>query len=160
MANAPRFEAPISVDETIADGYMKHYVAVPTELAQRLSDAGHPRLRGSMDGTPFSREVLRTPNGEFRLRFGMGWLRDAGLAVGDVVTIVLDEDQDPDRVDVPEELAALLEADPIAEHLWEELTPGRKRSHVYGVERAKRPETRGRRARAVVEQLLAEFGLD
>lgn len=139
---------------------MKHFVAVPSVLARRFSDAGHSRLSGSIDGTPFSRAVFRTPDGETRLRFGMGWLRDAGLTVGDVVTVILDADQDPDRVDVPEELGALLETNPVAEHAWEELTAGRRRSLVYGVEQAKRPETRQRRARAVVDQVLAEFGLD
>ncbi len=160
MTDFLRFDAPISADETIADGYMRHFIALPTELAQRFSDAGHSRLRGSINGTPFSRAVFRAPNGELRLRFGMGWLRDAGLSVGDLVTVVLDEDQDADRVDVPHELATLLEADPVAEHLWEELTAGRQRSLVYGVERAKRPETRQRRAQAVVDQVLTEFGLD
>ncbi len=139
---------------------MKHFVVVPAEVAQRFSDAGHSRLRGSIDGTPFSRAFFRAPDGEVRVRFGMGWLSDAGLSVGDVVTVTLDEDQDPERVDVPEELGALLEADPVAEHAWEELTAGRRRSLVYGVERAKRPETRQRRAQAVVDQVLTEFGLD
>ena len=160
MASTLRFEAPVSMDESIADGYMKHFVTVPTELAQGGSVAGKSRLRGWIDGAPFSRAVFRTPDGELRLRFGMGWLRDAGLSVGDMVTIVLDEDQDPDRVDVPNELALFLGADPVVEHLWEELTPGRQRSLVYGVEQAKRPETKHRRARAVVDELLAEFGLD
>lgn len=66
-------------------------------------------------------------------------MRDAGLSPGDVVIVQLDHDQDPDRMDVPEELAFLHDPDPVAEHLWEELTRGRQRSLVYGVERARRP---------------------
>lgn len=62
-------------------------------------------------------------------------------------------------MDVPDELSLLFDADPEVEHLWEDLTPGRQRSLVYGVERAKRPETRRRRAEAIVEDLLDEFGL-
>lgn len=152
----PSFEAAVAADESIADGYMKHYVAVPPAIARRFP--GAKRLRGSIDGTTFSRAVFTADDGELRLRFGRDWLRDAGLSAGDVVTVQLDEDQDPDRVDVPEELAHLLETDPVAEHLWEELTPGRQRSLIYGVERAKRAETRHRRAQSVIDGLRNEFG--
>jgi uncharacterized protein YdeI (YjbR/CyaY-like superfamily) len=62
-------------------------------------------------------------------------------------------------VDVPDELAALLDTDPAAEHLWGELTAGRQRTLVHDIERAKRIETRRRRAAAVVAALRDEFGL-
>ncbi len=158
MAGLNHFETTVATDVSIPDGYMKQYVAVPQAIAQHFP--GAKRLRGSIDGTTFSRAVIATDDGELRLRFGRDWLRDAGLSPGDVVTVELDADQDPDRVDVPSELAVLLEADPVAEHLWEELTPGRQRSLVYGVERAKRTETRRRRARSLVDELRTELGLD
>lgn len=153
-----RFEAAVAADDSIPDGYMKHYVDIPAAVVDCFP--GIKRLHGSIDGTPFSRAVFVSDDGELRLRFGRDWLRDAGLAPGDMVTIQLDEDQDPDRVDVPEELAFLLDENPTAEHIWGELTSGRKRSLMYGVQRAKRAETRRRRARSVVDGLLTEFGVE
>lgn len=158
MTDPSSFEAVVAADESIPDGYMKHYVAVPPAIAERFP--GATRLRGSIDGTTFSRAVFAADDGELRLRFGRDWLSDAGLSPGDVVTVELDADQDPDRVDVPAELAGLLERDFVAEHLWEELTPGRKRSLVYGIERAKRAETRQRRAQSVIDDLRDEFAMD
>ena len=157
MADLIRFETAVEADESIADGYMKHYLAIPAAVVSRFPNAG--RLRGAIDGTTFSRAVFKADDGTVRLRFGMDWLRTAGLSPGDLVTVQLDEDQDPDRVDVPAELAALLATDPAVEHLWEELTPGRQRSLVYGVERSKRSDTRQRRAQSVVDTLLGEIGL-
>ncbi len=53
----------------------------------------------------------------------------------------------------------MLDADPAAGHVWGELTAGRQRTLVYGIERAKRIETRQRRAAAVVATLRDEFRL-
>ena len=66
----------------------------------------------------------------------------------------------PDAVQIPEELQAALESDPRAQAEWARLTPGRRRTLAYSVERGKRPETRRRRAGAVVDELLLDAGVD
>lgn len=132
---------------------MKHYVPLADDVAESL--AGAPRLLGEIDGHAFRRTLQRRPNGEPCLRFGAGWLRDAGLTVGAVVPVVVAPDPDPDRVDLPEELTAALGLDPAAAAAWAALTPGRQRTMAYGVGRAKRPETRVRRALALLEEIKA-----
>lgn len=154
-----RFEATVAVDPTIPDGYMKHYVVLPESLARAFAAAGVERVEGRIAGTAFRRSLQRRPDGAVWLRFGVSWLRDAGLDLGAPVDVEIAEDTDPDRVDVPDELAALLDADPAADHAWAALTPGRQRTLVYGIERAKRAETRRRRAAAVVAALRDESGV-
>lgn len=145
------FDGVVELDPTVLDGYMKHHVALPDEVAAALAQG--VRVVGTLDGIRFSRVVAVAGDGRRTLRFGEGWLRDAGLAPGDPVEVVVGEDPDPDHVDLPAELAALLDADEQLQHLWLSLTPGRRRTLAYPVDRAKRPETRQRKATALVEEL-------
>lgn len=151
-----RFEGTIVRDDSIAKGYMKHYVPVPDEVALALQSAGSGRLIGSIDGVEFSRTMQRRPDGGPCIRFGAGWLRDAGLKDGALVAIVLRIDPSPDRVEIPEELSRALNTLPVVAKYWASLTPGRRRTLAYSIERAKRPETRERRVDALVELLQDE----
>ncbi|MEM1448299.1 MAG: YdeI/OmpD-associated family protein [Planctomycetota bacterium] len=151
-----RFEATIVHDDAIAKGYMKHYVSVPDDVARALEESGGGRLVGSIDGIVFSRTMQRRPDGGPCLRFGAGWLRDAGLEEGTVVEVVVRRDPDPDRVEIPSELTSALRALPGVAKYWASLTPGRRRTLAYSIERAKRPETRERRVNALIELLQDE----
>ena len=149
------FAAPVLFDPEVEDGYMKHFVPVPESVARALEAHGATRLIGSLDGRAFRRVLHRRPDGGRCLKFGNGWLKDAGLGDGDEVRVTLAPDPDPDAVDVPAELAEALDVDAEAALAWAALTPGKQRTMAYAVARAKRPQTRHRRARAVIEQLLS-----
>ncbi|MEM7789247.1 MAG: YdeI/OmpD-associated family protein [Bacteroidota bacterium] len=154
MSRLPPFPAPVLVDPEAEPGYMKHYVPLPEAVADALD--GHDRVEGTLGGHAFRRTVQRRPDGARWLRFGAGWLRDAGLAVGEVVLVEVGPDLDPDRVDLPAELEAALALDPEAARAWDALPPGKRRTLAYGVGRAKRPETRERRALALAEAVRTE----
>lgn len=156
---AGRFEATVAVDLSIPDGYMKHYVALPEDLGRAFLDAGVERVEGTVGGAPYRRSLHVRDDGRVCLRFGMTWLRNAGLEPGAPLVVEVAEDPDPDRVDMPDELATALSRDPAVEHAWDSLTPGRQRTLVYDIERARRPDTRARRATKVVDTLRDEFGL-
>jgi len=152
------FSAPLLFDSEIAKGYMKHFVPVPAKVADALAESGATRLCGSLGPHAFRRTLHDRPDGSRCLKFGEGWLRDVGLREGDELAVTLYPDPDPDRVDIPDELAAALDEDPEAAVLWAAATPGRQRTLAYGVARAKRSETRARRAQALLAQLVDEAG--
>ena len=153
------FAAQVTFDPDVADGYMKHYVPIPAEVAAAMENTAASRVNGRLDGHRFQRALHRRDDGSLCLKFGQSWLRDAGIEAGVDVDVVLSAVTDPNQVDIPDELAAALEGNPEAAHAWETLTPGRRRSLVYGIERARRPETKARRAQAVVDEVCQEFGL-
>lgn len=154
MAELLPFDVVIEYDPAVADGYMRHFVAVPEGYAADVGD----RLVGELAGVAFSRIVFEEVDGVRRMMFGEGWLADAGLAVGDDVRLALRPEPDPDHVEMPDELVAALEADPQADHLWSMLTPGRQRTLAYGVARPKRADTRQRKAAELLEALRDEIG--
>src|SRR4051794_37833525 len=79
----------------------------------------------------------------------------AGVGAGDAVTVVLESDDKPRTVAVPEDLAAALDAAPGARAAFDGRSFSHRREWVEWVKEAKRPETRERRVRGVVEEVLA-----
>jgi hypothetical protein len=78
----------------------------------------------------------------------------AGVAAGDAVTVELESDDAPRTVAVPDDLAAALDQAPGARAAFDAMAFSHRREWVEWVTEAKRPETRERRIRGVVEQVL------
>lgn len=87
---------------------------------------------------------------------GQDLLRDIGVAEGDTVAVELRPDPEPDRVEIPEELAATLDLDPDAAARFAALTAGRRRDIVLHISQGKRSETRVKRALDVARKLRTQ----
>jgi len=79
----------------------------------------------------------------------------AGIAAGETVTVSLELDTEPRVIEVPDDLAAALDADAAARAAFEALSYSNQRAHVLAVTGAKAADTRARRVAKVVEQLTA-----
>lgn len=158
------FSARIEHDATIPEGYMQHFVAVPDEVAQRCLDAGHPRVVGTLVGPrvdarpiPFRRSLQRRTEGGWCLRFGRAWLRDACLEPGEALAVELGPDPHPEQVEIPIALEGALALDPEVDRYWQRLTPGRRRTLAYPIERLKSETTQRKKAEALVAALRVEM---
>ena len=147
------FPSSILLDPTVADGYMKHYVPIPDDIADEYAVAGVTHVEGPLGDCAFRRILHERPDGTRCLKFGMTWLKQAGLQVDQQVIVQLTPDPDPDRVEVPDEIAAALARDARLEQAWEALAPSRRKMLGYEIDRAKKPETRQRRADAILNEL-------
>jgi len=78
---------------------------------------------------------------------------DLGVAIGDEVTASIALDTAERTVEVPEDLAAALDADPQLRAAFDKLPYTHRKEHVRAITDAKRPETRARRIAAAVEML-------
>ena len=77
-------------------------------------------------------------------------LRSTG---GTTTGFVVEVDTAPRSVDVPDDLAAALAADPAAAAAWERLSHSRRRQHAEAIAAAKKPETRQRRIASTISAL-------
>jgi hypothetical protein len=136
-----------------ADGMRQHYLPLPAEVADALAAAGVRRVVGTLNGHPVSRGVQGRKDGERFLLLGQDLLREIGVTYGETVFAVLRPDPEPDRVELPQEFAAALAADPEAAARFHAMTPGRQRSLAYYAGSAKRPETRQARALELAHKL-------
>lgn len=118
-----------------------------------MAALGHPkRVEGEIADHPIEAAPARAPviEGAF-LWTGKALLREIGIAPGDVVEVRL-RPADPDRVDVPPDVAAAIRAAGRTE-AWAATTPGRRRAALHAVADAKRADTRTRRIAALVAAL-------
>jgi len=127
-------------------GLRFHYLPLPLEVADALERDGVRRVVMDLNGKPFRRAVQQSTEYGPHLVTGRPILRAAGARLGDMVTVVLRPDPDPDAVEIPAELREVLEQDPEAAARFESFTPGMRRSIVIYVEQAKRTETRVKRS--------------
>jgi uncharacterized protein YdeI (YjbR/CyaY-like superfamily) len=65
----------------------------------------------------------------------------------------------PTHHDYPDELAALMDADPAFRDAFERLTPGRRRGYLLHFNGAKRSATRAARIERVQDRIMEGFGL-
>jgi uncharacterized protein YdeI (YjbR/CyaY-like superfamily) len=79
----------------------------------------------------------------------------AGLHAGDQVEVTIALDLEPRTVDIPQDLAAALQAKPGAAAAFEGLSYTMRKEYVRQVESAKAQETRLRRIAGIVDRLAA-----
>lgn len=82
-------------------------------------------------------------------------LAQLGKAAGDEVAVTVTLDDAPREVEVPEALAAALDAHAGARSRWDALSPSCRREYAQWVAEAKRPETRDARVAKAVPRILA-----
>lgn len=148
-----QFSSSVRLDPQIADGYMKHYVPIPHHVAVSLESAGYKHVEGKINDQLFRRAVHTRPDGSYCLKFGASWLDLANLEVNSQVTVELEPDFQLDRVDIPIELLVELQRELEIMEAFSALSISRQKTLAYGVERAKKSETRTRRSQAIVEEL-------
>jgi uncharacterized protein YdeI (YjbR/CyaY-like superfamily) len=77
----------------------------------------------------------------------------AGAGIGDEVDVDVELDDAPREVDVPRELAAVLERDREAARAFEKLSYTHRREYARWIAEAKRADTKQRRVANVAEML-------
>ena len=140
--------------ETLAWGASTYTILrLPDEVAARLAAEGAKRVEGEINEFPVNLAPTKAPVIEATFLWtGKSLLDRIGLAPGDAVEVRLRKAPD-DEVDTPDDLSFALRAAG-ASHLWEALTPGRRRGMIYQIGTAKTQATRDRR----IAKLIGELG--
>lgn len=127
------------------------WIEVPFD-AKAVFGQARPPVRGTVNGTPL-RSRLAVYGGRTYLGLRAEIRRAAGIDVGDSVEVVLELDDAPREVEVPDALAAALEQDPAAADAFAALAFTHRREYAEWVASAKRDETRERRVAKALEML-------
>ena len=129
------------------------YVIVPFDVEQVF---GVKRLKvlATIDGVPYRGSVVRMGGPEHMLLILKEIRRQIGKGPGDEVTITLQQDIEPRRVELAEDVAAALAAQPGATEAFAQLAYTHQREYVQWIEEAKRADTRARRIAQMVERVV------
>ena len=123
----------------------------PFDVVAVFQRKGRVPVKGTINGFPF-RSSLMNMDGHMmvvnaQLRAG------AKCKAGDIVTVLLQLDEDKRTVAVPAWLKKIIAGDPKAKEFWPKLSFTHQKEYVREIEGAKKPETRDKRVAAVMEAL-------
>jgi uncharacterized protein YdeI (YjbR/CyaY-like superfamily) len=85
-------------------------------------------------------------------------MAEAGAGSGDVLDVVVENDEAPREVEVPQELSKALKRNPAAAAVWDGLSFSHRREYVGYIVEAKRQETRARRVEKTIRELAGRAG--
>ncbi len=140
---------PLTFRATLGGDSGGAFVEVPPEVLQALGPARRPAVRVVINGVE-----LRTTIAVYGGRSLIGLRREirqaAQVSIGDTLEVNVELDAEPRVVEVPDDLAAALLADPAAGRIFEGLSFTNRKEYVGWVQAARRAATRQERiARAV-----------
>ena len=134
--------------------FYKNIINLPAEVTKSLLADKAKRVVGTINGTRFNLGLISDGNGGRYLIIGKDLMKAAGLNQGSVINVVLSKDPNPDSVEVPEELEAVIEQDDEVKETWEKLKPGMKRSLSVYVKGAKSVDVRIKRALEITGKMM------
>lgn len=143
-----RFRAELEATGKTTTGFH-----VPDSVVEELGGGGHPKVTVTVNGFTFRTSIAKM-GGRYLLGVSGERRKEAGVAAGQVFDVEVELDTAPRELEVPEDLAAALAADPRAKEFWDTLSHSKRSWHVHQVTSAKKAETRAAR----VEKSVAMLG--
>jgi uncharacterized protein DUF1905/bacteriocin resistance YdeI/OmpD-like protein len=128
------------------------YIRIPPDVIEALGGGGRIPVQATFDGIHYRGSIVRM-GGDSVLGVLKEIREKLGKVHGDEVEVAIERDVAEREVEIPIELATLLEADPAARKIFDALSYSHRREHALHVAEAEKPETRERRAHKTVENL-------
>lgn len=144
-----RFRATLATDSPNSQAA---FVVIPFDVV-KVYGARRVPVRGTLNGCAFQ-STLSPYGGVHYLGVNKALRSAAKAEVGDVVTIVLERDDEPRTVTPPPDLAKALKANLVAHAAWKKLSYTHQREYARAILDAKKPETRARRIKRTITELL------
>jgi len=127
---------------------------VPAEAVAALSSGKRPKVKVSLNGYTY-RSTVAAYGDVFMLPLSQEHRAAAGVKAGDELEVTLELDTEPRTVEVPDDLAAALEAGGVTA-AFNALSYTMRKEHVRQVTSARAADTRQRRIAKIVANLAGE----
>ncbi|MDQ2656697.1 MAG: YdeI/OmpD-associated family protein [Bacteroidota bacterium] len=140
-SKAFQFVVPLSEIEGLL---VKTVIFLPREIIGKLP-GGRIRVEGTFNDAPFALAVQHRKNGARYFSVSAPLRKAAAVKVGNPVRVKF-RIVNPDKLDIPEELEAVLAQDDAAREAWYKLTLGYRRGLIHYVTSVKNVDSRIRRS--------------
>lgn len=127
-------------------------IVLTDEQVSQLGSTKTPPVRFTIGGTTIRGRVGRM-GGENLVGLNKSVRSQLGVEAGDTVDVVIELDDEPREIEIPQALAAALDAEPGVRAAFDALSPSRRKEHARAVADAKKDETRDRRIVSIVDSL-------
>jgi uncharacterized protein YdeI (YjbR/CyaY-like superfamily) len=126
---------------------------LPEEIIEQLPK-GRVRVKGTFNGAPFSLAVQHLKDGKYYFSVSAPLRKAARIKPGEKGEVTF-KIVDPDKIEIPEELEAVLAQDDLAMKAWKKLTTGYQRSLIHYVTSVKNVDSRIKRSLQLMEKAKA-----
>ena len=135
---------PTFTTELVSSGATKMGIIVPDEVVAALGKGKRPPVTVTINGYSY-RSTVAVMGGKYMIGISAAVRKETGLSRGDPIHVTLTVATAPREVNVPDDLAFALSADPALKTFFEKLPNSLQRYHVDKINGAKSAETRQRR---------------
>lgn len=129
-------------------------IEVPEDVVAALGAGRRPPVVVTINGKSY-RSSIAVMGGQNLIGVSAANQEFTGVSAGDTVEVNVEVDTQPRIIEVPDDLAAALAAEPQAQSFYAKLSYSAQRRYVEPLGEAKTDETRARRIAKVVADLKA-----
>ncbi len=140
-------------ETTMAQSGNNTGIPVPEDVVAALGGGKRAAVSVTVNGYAY-RSTVAVMGGRYLIPFSSDKRTETGIRGGDPIVVDLELDTAPRTVEVPDDLAAALDAAGLRA-AFDALAPSHRKAHVTAVEAAKAPATRERRIAAAVAKVGA-----
>jgi hypothetical protein len=130
-------------------------ICVPFDVPKVFGTRARVPVRGTINGFPYRSSIFPMGEGRHYMVVNKNVRAGAKAKGGEIVSIVMERDDEPRIITPPEDFARALKSNKEARATWEKLSYTHQKEHALAIEEAKKPETRVRRIEKAIAQLAA-----
>ncbi len=131
----------------------------PAVLDEVLTQAGRSKgpipIRGTVNGRPYQQTLVRF-RGAWRLYVNLQMLDDSPRRTGEVIEVTVGFDPSDRTIEPHPKLLAMLEANPAAREVFDDLAPSRRKEIVRYIDSLKTEESVDRNVQRALDFLLGK----
>ena len=124
-------------------------IQVPEAVVTALGGSKRPAVVVTLDHYTY-RSTVAPMGAEWWVGVNSDHREASGLKAGDEVQVTLELDMAPRELEIPAELAAALDADPVAKAFFDGLSYSNRRVFTLSVEGTNNPDTKARRGEKAI----------
>lgn len=127
-------------------------ITIPFDVEKVFGGKRVP-VKVSINGADYRSTIFRM-GGKYLLAIPKRFRKAANVSGGEMITVEIERDTEIRVIVPPQDLAEALAENKEAKEIWENLSYTFQREYVLAIEDAKRAETRERRVRKTIAELL------
>lgn len=127
-------------------------ITIPFDV-EKVFGAKRVPVKVSVNGADYRSTIFRM-GGKYMMAVPKQFREAASVKAGEIIIVEMERDTEPRVVEPPKDLAKALKENKEAKEIWEKLSYTRKKEYANAIEEAKREETRERRVRKTIVELL------
>jgi len=128
------------------------YCLFPYDVQEEFDTRGRIAVKATFDGVPYAGSLVKYGHPQHMLPVLKAIREKTGKNIGDELTVVLWRDEAERTVDIPDDLAAVMEREGVREY-FESLSLTHRKEYARWISEAKREDTRTKRLEKAVQML-------